>query len=93
MGAGPGYADIVWQIMQAIAQVSATAGGTVDAALVRTFNVGSQVEGCVADDEQGYFYISEEAIGIWKYGAEPEAGIARTQVDTTGAGGHLTSSA
>ncbi len=28
--------------------------------------------------------------GIWKYGAEPSAGSARTQVDKTGSGGHLT---
>jgi 3-phytase len=65
--------------------------GLVDARMVRTFDVGSQVEGCVADDVLGYFYIAEEAVGIWKYGAEPGAGTARTQVDSSGAAGHLTS--
>ncbi|MBI5031574.1 MAG: phytase [Chloroflexi bacterium] len=63
--------------------------GKVDALKVRSFSVGSQTEGCVADDQAGYFYIGEEAIGIWKYAAEPNAGTARTLVDTTGIGGHL----
>ncbi|PYK99620.1 MAG: hypothetical protein DME19_08030 [Verrucomicrobia bacterium] len=30
--------------------------------------------GCVADDELGLFYVAEEAAGIWKFGAEPDAG-------------------
>jgi 3-phytase len=63
--------------------------GRVDAKLVRTFVVGSQTEGCVADDEQRKLYISEEAVGIWKYGAEPHQDDSRTLVDSTGAGGHL----
>jgi 3-phytase len=63
-------------------------GGRVDARKVRQFDVGSQPEGCVADDELGHFYIGEENVGIWKYGAEPTA-ATRTQVDKTGAGGHL----
>ncbi|MFQ6026021.1 MAG: phytase [Dehalococcoidia bacterium] len=64
--------------------------GEVDALSVRTFDVGLHVEGCVADDELGHFYVSEEARGIWKYSAEPEDGASRTQVDSTGSGGHLT---
>ena len=64
--------------------------GQVEAVMVRSFDVGSQTEGCVADDELTDFYIGEEDVGIWKYGAEPGDGTARTQVDTTGAGGHLT---
>ncbi len=61
------------------------AGGKVDAKKVRNFNVGTVIEGCVADDELGHFYVAEEAVGIWKYGAEPEAGAQRTQVDKVGA--------
>jgi len=64
--------------------------GRVDAVLVRAFTVGSQAEGCVADDEAGFFFVSEEDVGIWRYGAEPGAGTARFQVDRTGTGGHLT---
>jgi 3-phytase len=64
--------------------------GKVKATMVRSFDVGTQVEGCVADDELGQFYVGEELIGVWKYGAEPSAGMARVQVDSTSAGGHLT---
>jgi 3-phytase len=60
--------------------------GKVDAKSVRKFKVGTTVEGCVADDELGHFYVSEEAIGIWKYGAEPETGSTRAQVDKVGGG-------
>ena len=65
--------------------------GRVDGRQVRTFAVGSQTEGCVADDALGRFYIGEEAVGIWRYGAEPGDGDTRTQVDSAGQGGHLAS--
>ncbi len=64
-------------------------GGNVGGTLVREFDVGSQTEGCVADDVLARFYIGEEAVGICKYGAEPGDGTTRTQVDKTGAGGNL----
>lgn len=70
-------------------QVSDDGASGVEANLVRAFDVGSQSEGCVADDETRYFYIAEESEGIWKYGAEPGAGSARSLVDSTGSGGHL----
>lgn len=63
--------------------------GQVAGVLVRSFNVGSQTEGMVADDEQAALYVGEENVGIWRYGAEPGAGTDRTQVDST-SGGHLT---
>lgn len=66
------------------------ADGFVDGQLVRSFAVGSQTEGCVGDDERGFFYIGEENVGIWRYGAEPDAGLARTSIDITSAGGQLT---
>jgi 3-phytase len=72
-------------------ELFATSTGKVDATKVRAFDVGSQTEGCVADDQLGHLYIGEEAKGIWKYGAEPSAGQTRTQVDTTGSGGQLAS--
>jgi 3-phytase len=65
--------------------------GRVDGRRVRTFTVGSQTEGCVADDELGRFYIGEEAVGIWRYGAEPGDGDTRIQVDSAGERGHLAS--
>jgi 3-phytase len=63
--------------------------GLVNAELVREFTVGSQTEGCVADDELGDIYIGEEDVAIWKYGAEPDAGDERVAVDTTDNEGHL----
>jgi len=63
--------------------------GKVDGKKARSFKVGSQTEGCVADDELAHLYIGEETVGIWKYGAEPDAGTSRALVDKTGAGGNL----
>jgi len=62
--------------------------GKVDAKKVRAFKVGGIVEGCVADDELGHVYISEELVGLWKYNAEPDADTSRKQVDKV-AGGNL----
>jgi 3-phytase len=51
--------------------------------------VNSQVEGCVADDELGHFYLGEERVGIWKFSAEPNGGKKGHLIDTTK--GNLTS--
>jgi len=47
--------------------------GRVSAKKVRTLKIASTAEGCVADDEAGFVYIAEEAVGIWKFPAEPDA--------------------
>lgn len=65
--------------------------GELGGRLARSFSVGSQTEGCVADDRSGQLYIGEERVGIWRYGAEPGDGDARRQVDRTGPLGQLTS--
>lgn len=57
--------------------------GRVAAEQVREFSVGSQAEGCVADDAFGNLYIDEENRGLWKYSAEPDGGNARTLIDST----------
>jgi len=64
--------------------------GRVDGKRVRYFSVDSQVEGCVADDILGYFYLSEENVGIWKFGAEPDSDNQRTLIDTAAIGGNVT---
>lgn len=71
-------------------ELSDNGSGKVDARKVRDFDVGSQLEGCVADDELGCFYVGEEDVGIWKYGAEPDDGTERALVDSTDSSGHLT---
>jgi len=63
--------------------------GQVIGTKVREFDVGTQPEGCVADDEFAKLYIGEENVGIWKYGAEPTDGTSRVSVDTVSSG-HLT---
>ena len=51
--------------------------------LRRTFDVGSEAEGCVVDDHNGALYVSEEDVALWRYGAEPASGATRVAV------GHL----
>jgi 3-phytase len=60
--------------------LSPRAGGGVDSKLERSFEVGSTAEGCVADDRTGILYFAEEAIGVWRYSAEPSGGDARTLI-------------
>lgn len=65
--------------------------GLVDAELKRVFEVGSQTEGCVADDYLNHLYIGEEDVGIWRYSAEPSADASRILVDKPVAeGGYFT---
>jgi 3-phytase len=47
--------------------------GALHTELVRSFFSGSggQVEGCVADEENGWVFIGEEPSALWRYGAEP----------------------
>lgn len=64
--------------------------GKVGAEQVRSFAMGGESEGCVADDENGWLFVGEEEKGIWRYGAEPGDGDERILVDGTGRDGHLT---
>lgn len=61
-------------------ELSATSSGKVRIKLVRPMKFGSQVEGCVADDETGKLYSGEEDVGVWRQGAEPRGGPARTML-------------
>jgi 3-phytase len=70
-------------------ELSDNGAGRVEGTKVRSFDVGSQTEGCVADDDLGHLYIGEESEGIWKYDAEPDGGDERVLVDSTGDEGHL----
>ena len=68
-----------WQLVDA-------GNGKVGANLVRQFGVGSQTEGCTADDKTGDLYVGEENVGLWKYSAEPDGGDTRTLVDSIESG-------
>lgn len=68
----------------------ANGDGMMEATLRRTFNVGSEAEGCAVDDATGALYLSEENVALWRYGAAESAGTARIAVDTlVESGGHL----
>ncbi len=56
-------------------------GGRAIAEQVREFKVGSQAEGCVADDETGNLYVAEEAGGFFSYSARPDGGAERREID------------
>lgn len=64
-------------------------GSGVDGRPVRRFRLGSTTEGCVADDQLGSLFLSEERRGIWKYDAEPDARGPGTLVDGIDGAGHL----
>lgn len=64
--------------------------GEIKAERVRSFHLGSQVEACVADDENRSLYISEEDVGIWKFKADPAGESDPVSVDHVGPSGHLT---
>ena len=66
--------------------------GKVGIEQVREFVVGSQAEGCTADDELGNLFVAEEDVGLWKYSAEPDGGETRTSVDKV-EGGNLSADA
>ena len=65
--------------------------GEVEGREVRSWDVGSEIEGCVADPGTGQVFISEENVGIWRYGAEPEDSTSRRTLvdDLVSRGGHL----
>ena len=67
------------------ALTDADGDGKMAGAVVRAFTIGSESEGCVADDATGSFFVSEEDVAVWRYGADPGDGTARTKVAAVGA--------
>jgi 3-phytase len=64
-------------------RIDAGAAGPVGTE-VRRFAIGTQSEGCVADEAAGHLYVGEEMSGVWRYGLAPEAGAERIQVAAVG---------
>lgn len=60
--------------------------GKVTATKVRSFELGSITEGCVADDELGKLYVAQEDVALWKYDAEPSGGSMRVKIAAVGDG-------
>ncbi len=76
--------------------LTSSAGINFSTERVRTLTLGTQVEGCVADDSQGVVFIAEEDVGLYAYWADPNVPEdrlnARLVIDTV-ATGHLTADA
>lgn len=60
--------------------LTATKDQKVKGEVVRSFDVGDQCEGLVADDELGFLYVGEEEEGVWKYKAAANADSSRVAV-------------
>jgi len=58
-----------------------TADGKLDGRLVRRLHLSSEAKYCVADDTSGALYVAQQAVGIWRYDADPEAEAVATVVD------------
>ncbi len=65
--------------------------GLVNVKSVRgPWNIGSEAEACVFDDEKQSLYVAEEVVGIWVYGAEPDSPTSeRTMAAPIGPEGYL----
>lgn len=61
--------------------VFATADGKVDARQSRRIGLPSPAEHCVADDATGQVYVSEQAVGLWRFDGDPEADATPTLID------------
>ncbi len=58
-----------------------TADGKMDGRLVRRMTLSSEAKFCVSDDASGALYVAQEAVGIWRYDADPEAEAVPTLID------------
>jgi 3-phytase len=58
-----------------------TEGGQMDGRVVRRLRLSSEAKFCVADDAKGALYVAQQAVGIWRYDADPEAEPVPTIVD------------
>ncbi len=61
-------------------QISVEADGGLIATEERRFDVGSQTEGCVVDDQKGLLYIGEESVGVWRYDLDPTSSNPRSLI-------------
>ena len=61
-------------------RISVRADGGLIATEERRFDVGSQTEGCVVDDQKGLLYIGEESVGVWRYDLDPTSSNPRSLI-------------
>lgn len=69
-------------------QVTDTGAGPVQLSNLRAIQLGSQLEGCVVDDEAGRLFIGEENVGLWVVNVLSED-MTPKSIDTVGSGSGL----
>ncbi|KAL8349408.1 hypothetical protein RB598_004997 [Gaeumannomyces tritici] len=72
-------------------ELTAAADGTLQTTLVRDFigGNGGQVEGCVTDEQNGWLFLGEEPVALWRYDAEPNSTAPGHLVAAVGDSGPL----
>jgi 3-phytase len=68
----------IWRVRDAGA-------GVPEIADLRTIQLGSQLEGCVVDDDAGRMFVGEENVGLWVVNLETED-MAPKSIDKVGSG-------
>ncbi|PWW80309.1 thermostable phytase [Tuber magnatum] len=65
-------------------ELTSTPSGSLQTTLVRQFQGGGggQVEGCVADNQNGYIFAGEEPFGPWRFDVEPDSAGPGLLVDS-----------
>jgi len=63
-------------------EVVAKPGGKAGLRKVRDLKLGTQTEGCVADDANAAIYIDEEDVALWRFDAEPGGSVKPAMVDS-----------
>lgn len=66
-------------------QVNDTGAGPIQLSNLRTIQLGSQLEGCVVDDEGGRLFVGEENVGLWVVNVLTEDMVPKS-IDTVNSG-------
>lgn len=56
-------------------------GGKLDGRMIRRLHLPSEASHCVVDDAAGAVYVTEDAVGIWRFDADPETDATPRVVD------------
>ncbi len=59
---------------------------------VRRLSMPPQSEHCAVDDQHHLLFVNEETVGVWAYGAHPEAELSREAIDMVAPFGAIASS-
>jgi 3-phytase len=68
-------------------ELTSNAEGVVAAQHVRRLELSGKTQGCIADEDRGVVYFSEEKRGVWRFDAEPDADPRGTEVIKVGENG------